>query len=522
MKKISICTIVFVLLLTMFAAGCSNEPAQTGTGQADNSTKQGKEDNQQKPAPAPKEEQVIRFWAAPDMFKDDGPGAAMVQAFNEKHKGEIRVDLKYMPWAEYNTAIQAAIASNDLPDIFNLPQKMNLNTFVEHQWIRSLDDIVTAEWKKQFYASAFVDGVNVIDGKTYTWPDTGPQLKSILYYNKDVLRNAGLDPEKPPKTWAEFRAMAKTVTEKGKGDVYGYIFGGAAASDVNLNIQSFAGGVNPAEVNGSDIFYSFNYKKGKYSYDSKAWSDSVKFILDLKNDRSIFPATYTIKPPEAAILFGEGKAAFLIDARWRMWLLKRDTPDANFGMAAVPTPDGSQPVYGYTIATSSKGFVVSANTKHPEAVGKFVTDGLASKEFYNKVLQGGVVLSPIEELNKDKSAYPYPEFETFAQLHDDLLRTVPDPVIRNPQVQKVMEAVGGINQPAIKPSIGELLQMIITGKEKDIEGTLKAYNDKMNQGLLDGIKKAQDGGAKVSENDFVFPNWDPFKNFTDEDYKTLK
>ncbi|WP_428965169.1 ABC transporter substrate-binding protein [Micromonospora fluostatini] len=39
---------------------------------------------------------------------------------------------------------------------------------------------------------------------------------NVLYYNKDVLTAAGLDPEKPPATWDEFGAACDAVTKSGK------------------------------------------------------------------------------------------------------------------------------------------------------------------------------------------------------------------------------------------------------------------------------------------------------------------
>lgn len=37
----------------------------------------------------------------------------------------------------------------------------------------------------------------------------------VLYYNKDILKAAGVDMTNPPKTWAEFKEVCKTVLEKG-------------------------------------------------------------------------------------------------------------------------------------------------------------------------------------------------------------------------------------------------------------------------------------------------------------------
>lgn len=43
----------------------------------------------------------------------------------------------------------------------------------------------------------------------------------VFYYNADLFRRAGLDPERPPRTWDEVRAAASAIAAKtGKGGVY--------------------------------------------------------------------------------------------------------------------------------------------------------------------------------------------------------------------------------------------------------------------------------------------------------------
>ena len=49
---------------------------------------------------------------------------------------------------------------------------------------------------------------------------------SVLFYNKDLYKKAGLDPEKPPATLAEFADHARTIREKVGGKTYGTFFGG--------------------------------------------------------------------------------------------------------------------------------------------------------------------------------------------------------------------------------------------------------------------------------------------------------
>ena len=40
-----------------------------------------------------------------------------------------------------------------------------------------------------------------------------------LIYNRQLFKKAGLDPEKPPATWAEVRAAAKKIAALGNGTV---------------------------------------------------------------------------------------------------------------------------------------------------------------------------------------------------------------------------------------------------------------------------------------------------------------
>ena len=53
-----------------------------------------------------------------------------------------------------------------------------------------------------------------IDGQLYSMPFN--TSNAIVYYNKDMFRAVGLDPEQPPRTYEEFREYAKQMTGDGK------------------------------------------------------------------------------------------------------------------------------------------------------------------------------------------------------------------------------------------------------------------------------------------------------------------
>jgi sn-glycerol 3-phosphate transport system substrate-binding protein len=58
-----------------------------------------------------------------------------------------------------------------------------------------------------------VVGYYTKDGKLYSMPYNSST--PIFYYNKDAFKKAGLDPEKPPRTWQEVEASAKKLLASG-------------------------------------------------------------------------------------------------------------------------------------------------------------------------------------------------------------------------------------------------------------------------------------------------------------------
>lgn len=511
-KRLIVMSMLMILAALVAACGGSEsgtDGTETGETNADGAETENNE------------EVVVQVWGGGTFLEDGQPGDLVAQEFNEKYEGEIKMEVRYMPWDEFNTALQAAFSSNDVPDIFQLPSGVSHIQYASDDRIRPIDDIVSEDWKQLFYEGSFVDGKNVLGGETYGWPIQGPSLKMMLYYNKDVMEQAGLDPEQPPTTWDELRSMSQTVTDQGEGDVFGLIFGGSSPSHSYKTIaMGLAAGTNPEGLGSNDMF-GFNYKTGEYELDSPALIDAVKFLNQLQNDEVIFPASYTMTGGEARTLFATGQAAFYISAYHSLMPIHEE--GANFGVAPVPSRDGSQPYINYDVAYPGVSFVVSSQTENPEAVGKVIEEGIGSANYYSKIIESGTALAPMPELNNDTSLHSFPEFTAFAELTDEVMRAMPDPAARNPETSEVFVELGGnLAQPHVNPKLGELIQMYILGEDDNIEATLKERNDLLNQNLMDAIDKVNEEGVDVSHEDFIFPNWDPSQDYTTEDLEEIK
>jgi sn-glycerol 3-phosphate transport system substrate-binding protein len=80
--------------------------------------------------------------------------------------------------------------------------------------IRPFNDFVKTEedqkWLESFYPALMANGQ--FEGKTYGIPFQRSTI--VMYYNKDAFREAGLNPEKPPKTWDEMTDVASKLVKK--------------------------------------------------------------------------------------------------------------------------------------------------------------------------------------------------------------------------------------------------------------------------------------------------------------------
>jgi hypothetical protein len=85
-------------------------------------------------------------------------------------------------------------------------------------------------------------------------------------------------------------------------------------------------------------------------------------------------------------------------------------------------------------------------------------------------------------------------------------RVGPQPVLRNPDVGKV--------QPKkINPELKQVVQGIYTGQITDLDQALKDLDAAKQKSLEQAIADAKTAGAKVSLEDYIFPDWDPTQNY---------
>jgi multiple sugar transport system substrate-binding protein len=90
----------------------------------------------------------------------------------------------------------------------------DLDFSVHNFGAQALEDIAPADEITAHLAGMHPNGtkLGVLDGKTYGLAYTFST--PVLFYNADLFRAAGLDPDNPPKTWEEVKQTALTIEEK--------------------------------------------------------------------------------------------------------------------------------------------------------------------------------------------------------------------------------------------------------------------------------------------------------------------
>ena len=161
-------------------------------------------------------ESVITVWSPTDEPAIEEWWVEKIEAFNQAHKGKIHLQREAIVRADsyaYEDKINAAITSNDLPDILFVDGP-TVSVYAANEITLPLDDLFTeAEWED------FLDSSrqqNTYDGKIYAVSATESSV--ALYYNADMLAEAGIRvPESKEEawTWQEFYDAAKRLTKDG-------------------------------------------------------------------------------------------------------------------------------------------------------------------------------------------------------------------------------------------------------------------------------------------------------------------
>lgn len=146
----------------------------------------------------------------------------LVADFNASHP-DIKVEEVYQ--GTYDDSLNKMKASLDSKSGPSLIQVYEIGSkfMVDSKAITPVQDFIDAENYDVSNLEENILGYYTFNNKLYSMPFN--TSNPILYYNKDMFKAAGLDPEKPPATYEEVASAAKALTKDGKTGASFAIYG---------------------------------------------------------------------------------------------------------------------------------------------------------------------------------------------------------------------------------------------------------------------------------------------------------
>jgi multiple sugar transport system substrate-binding protein len=253
----------------------------------------------------------------------------LAATYNATH--ETQVEITLVPSATYVQKLATATAGGDPPDVAALDLVFTPYFSQAGALVDITDRVEELPYRDDF--SPAHASVADFDGRTYAVPFTGDV--SVLFYNKTLFAEAGLDPEKPPTTHAEFRDAAAAIRALG-GSAYGYSFPGACGG---CNIFGFTPLI---WASGGDVLS----EDGRTAtLDSPEVAEGLQLLRDMWTDGSIPSLAQTDNGPNSSTAFQAGNVGMLADGTATLATLVR-AGTVDFGVAPLPGRDGGSASFG--------------------------------------------------------------------------------------------------------------------------------------------------------------------------------
>lgn len=441
---------------------------------------------------------------------------AYFEAYQQAHSN-ITVQYDALPWAEIEQLVPLGVRNGDAHDVFAIPPAIPSAQAVQEGWVAPLDDIVPnfADWKAGFPLGAFQDGIHVFDGKTYSFPVTSNKRYSTLtFFNPTLMEGTGYNPAEKPLTWDEFRDAAKKITDAGGGQAYGLLLGGKETSP----FADFVG--NVARMGGRAASSThIDWRTGEYVYASDEYVAAVELLMAINADGSIFPGALSLGAYDARARFPTGVAGMILSGPWDIVNYQRDNPEFAFGLSSSPVANGTDTgVLTYEESGANLNWVYVNSPNKAIAGDMFSYIGSQDGQIAIMAATNGNLRSLFPEAARiaQETLTFDPMADTALKLFEEQIRLGPMVFVRNPATAAV-----NLELKPLTPNFGEVIQGVFSGQLSDPRAALQDLQDRANAELDRAIKAAQDKGAQVSREDWVFANWDPAQEYTEEMYAAL-
>ncbi len=261
----------------------------------------------------------------------------MVERFEQEHPD---IDIKAVYAGTYQDSVAKALTAykgGAAPQLAVL-LSTDMFTLIDEGAIVPFDPLIQSEEDKKWLSDFYPGFMANSQTGDKTWGIPFQRSTIVMYYNKDLFKEAGLDPEKAPATWNELVEYASKLTKR---DADGNV--------TQWGIQIPSGGafgywLFQALTTPNDVLL-MNQDGTETYLDKPAVIEAMQFWHDLAYKHKVMP--------QGTIDWGTTPRDFLVGKTAMMWTTTgnltnvRTNADFDFGVAPMPhAKQGGSPTGG--------------------------------------------------------------------------------------------------------------------------------------------------------------------------------
>ncbi len=283
---------------------------------------------------------TLRFWHAMG-----GPlGEVLNELIDEFNAAHPDIFVKSQSMGSYEALKQkilASIVARNQPDLAQAYEAW-ISTLMGGEALVDLGELASDDFKQELEEDFFPVLVenSHYGGRLMSLPFN--KSVPVLYYNKDLFRRAGLNPDRPPETWAEFseacRVLTRDLTGDGQPNQWGFKFTDHATYFECLLVQ-----------NGGEIFDPADQEM---LFASPQGDEALQFLVDLVRKERI--ADFYLSGYQHQVDFAAGETAMIVASCVSRTFMRKQLK-FDWGIAPLPARQkrGSL-VYGTNIVIFSR------------------------------------------------------------------------------------------------------------------------------------------------------------------------
>lgn len=277
---------------------------------------------------------TLNFWTIGLSPTYDGYLQGLVQQFEANHPG-VHLNWTDMPQEATRQKLMASIAAGSPPDLVNLDSEF-IRLLAESGALTNLSPYITPAQEALYFPNIWASGKRKDSTYAIPWYVT----TRVIMMNNAILRQAGLSPNHPPRTWSDLDAAARLVTKKTKA----------------IGLMPSIRILNDWAMNGVQVIDPTTLTPTFVTPQAVA---AVNRYFELYQDGTMPAETLTEGYKGALDRYKAGRLAFLDAGPQFLLKIKADAPSiyAQTSLAPLPqTPSGTIPaaIMSFAIPVSSQ------------------------------------------------------------------------------------------------------------------------------------------------------------------------